>query len=103
MIQLHHYPGNASFIPHLLLEELGEKFELVYVDRAKAAHKAPAYLRLNPNGLTPVFVDGDFVLYETAAIWASSDIPDIFDRCEDAIGGVRWNARNMQRSSSERR
>ena len=23
MIRLHHYPGNASFIPHLLLEELG--------------------------------------------------------------------------------
>jgi glutathione S-transferase len=68
MIQLHYYPGNASFIPHLLLEELGEKFELVYVDRSKAAHKAPAYLRLNPNGLIPVFVDGDFVLYETAAI-----------------------------------
>jgi hypothetical protein len=34
--------------------------------------------------------------------WASPDIPDTFDRCEDAIGGVRWNARNMQRSSSER-
>jgi glutathione S-transferase len=68
MIQLHYYPGNASFIPHLLLEELGEKFELLYVDRAKAAHKTPAYLKLNPNGLIPVFVDGDFVLYETAAI-----------------------------------
>ena len=34
--------------------------------------------------------------------WASPDIPDTFDRCEDAIGGVRWNARNMQRSSSVR-
>lgn len=68
MIQLHYFPGNASFIPHLLLEELGEKFELLYVDRAKAAHKQPAYLKLNPNGLIPVFVDGDFVLYETAAI-----------------------------------
>ena len=68
MIHLHYYPGNASFIPHLLLEELGEKFELLYVDRSKAAHKAPAYLKLNPNGLIPVLVDGDFVLYETAAI-----------------------------------
>jgi glutathione S-transferase len=68
MIQLHYFPGNASFIPHLLLEELGEKFELLYVDRANAAHKAPAYLKLNPNGLIPVLVDGDLVLYETAAI-----------------------------------
>ena len=68
MIQLHYYPGNASIIPHILLEELGERFELVHVDRTRAAHKAPEYLKLNPNGLIPVFVDGDLVLYETAAI-----------------------------------
>lgn len=68
MIQLHYFPGNASFIPHLLLEEIGVPFELCYVDRAKSAHKAPEYLKLNPNGQIPVFVDGDLVLYETAAI-----------------------------------
>ena len=68
MIQLHYYPGNASFAPHLLLEELGTPFELQYVDRTVGAHKAPAYLKLNPNGLIPVLVDGDLVLYETAAI-----------------------------------
>ena len=68
MIKLHYFPGNASLIPHLLLEELGEHFELLYVDRTKAAHKSPEYLRLNPNGLIPVLEDGDFVLYETAAI-----------------------------------
>ncbi len=68
MIELHYFPGNASMIPHILLEELGEKFTLRLVDRANAAHKAPAYLKLNPNGLIPVFVEGDLVLYETAAI-----------------------------------
>jgi glutathione S-transferase len=68
MIQLHHYPSTASMIPHLLLEELGVPFELVLVDRAVHAHKAPAYLRLNPNGLLPALTDGDLVLYETAAI-----------------------------------
>ena len=68
MIQLHYYPGNASFAPHLLLEELGTPFELQYVDRSVAAHKSPAYLKLNPNGLIPVLVDGELVLYETAAI-----------------------------------
>ena len=68
MIQLHYYPGNASFAPHLLLEELGTPFELQYVDRTVAAHKGPAYLKLNPNGLIPVLVDGPLVLYETAAI-----------------------------------
>jgi len=68
MIQLHYFPGNASFIPHLLLEEIGVRFELCHVDRAKSAHKTSEYLKLNPNGQIPVFVDGDLVLYETAAI-----------------------------------
>ena len=68
MIQLHHYPSTAAMVPHILLEELGVAYERVPVDRPADAHKAPAYLRLNPNGLIPVLVDGDLVLYETAAI-----------------------------------
>jgi glutathione S-transferase len=68
MIQLHYYPGNASLIVHVLLEELGVPFELRLVDRAHAAQHAPDYLKLNPNGQIPVLVDGDLVLYETAAI-----------------------------------
>jgi len=68
MIKLYYYPGNASLTPHILLEELGVPFELVLVDRANAAHKSPEYLKLNPNGLIPVLVDGELILYETAAI-----------------------------------
>ena len=68
MIQLYYFPGNASMAPHMLLEEIGAPFELRLVDRANAAHKRPDYLKLNPNGLIPVLVDGDLVLYETAAI-----------------------------------
>ena len=68
MISLHYFPGNASMTPHLVLEELGVPFELKYVDRSVSAHKSAAYLKLNPNGLIPVLVEGDLVLYETAAI-----------------------------------
>ena len=78
MLQLHYFPGNASLIAHLVLEEIGAPFELSYVDRAQAAHKAAGYLALNPNGLIPVLVDdgaaatggagAPLVLYETAAI-----------------------------------
>lgn len=68
MVTLHYYPGNASFAVHVLLRELGIPFELQLVDRTQQAHKAQAYLRLNPNGLIPVLVDGSEVLYETAAI-----------------------------------
>ncbi len=68
MIQLHYSPGNANMAPHIVLHELGLAHELRRVDRANNAHKSADYLKLNPNGLIPVLVDGDLVLYETAAI-----------------------------------
>jgi glutathione S-transferase len=68
MIQLYYFPGNASMAPHMLLEELGIPFELVRVEREKGALRSPEYLKMNPNGLIPVMVDGDLVLYECAAI-----------------------------------
>ncbi len=75
MLQLHYFPGNASLIPHIVLEELGVPFELKYVDRAVAAHESADYLALNPNGLIPVLVEtgnggeaNPLVLYETLAV-----------------------------------
>lgn len=68
MMQLHYFPGNASFAPHVLLHEAGAPFQLKLVQRMQGAHKQWQYLKLNPNGLIPVLVDGDLVLYETAAI-----------------------------------
>jgi glutathione S-transferase len=67
-MQLHYYPSTASMVPHILLEEIGASYERVLVDRTQNAHKSPAYLALNPNGLIPLFTDGELVLYETAAI-----------------------------------
>jgi glutathione S-transferase len=68
MMQLHYFPSNASMTPHMVLEELGVPYELVLVDRTKNAQHSPDYLKLNPNGKIPVLVDGELVLYETAAI-----------------------------------
>ena len=68
MLQLHYHPSDASLMPHIFLEELGVPFQLCLVDRSRNAQKSPEYLRLNPNGLIPVLVDGDVVLYETPAI-----------------------------------
>lgn len=67
-ITLHYFPGNASFAPHVVLREMGIPFELALVDRENNGHKSAEYLRLNPNGLIPVLVDGELVLYETVAI-----------------------------------
>ena len=68
MMALYYYPGNASLLPHMALREAGAPFELRLVDRAKNAQHSAEYLALNPNGRIPTLVDGDLVLFETAAI-----------------------------------
>jgi glutathione S-transferase len=66
--KLYYYPGNANLAPHMLLEELGAEYELVLVDCERNEQKSAEYLKLNPNGRIPTLIDGDLVLYETAAI-----------------------------------
>ena len=68
MYALYYYPGNASLLPHMLLREICAPFELRLVDRAHNAQRDPEYLKLNPNGRIPVLIDGDTVLFETAAV-----------------------------------
>lgn len=68
MYLLHYFPSNANAAPHMVLEELGQQYELVLVDRAKNAQKSEDYLKLNPNGRIPALVDGDLVMFEAAAI-----------------------------------
>ena len=68
MYQLHYFPANANAAPHMLLEELGVKYDLLLVDRAKNAQKSKEYLKINPNGRIPALVDKDLVMFEAAAI-----------------------------------
>lgn len=68
MYVLHYYPGNASMAPHMMLRQGGLPHRLELVDRSNNAQKAPAYLKLNPNGRIPTFQDGETVMYEAAAI-----------------------------------
>lgn len=68
MIRLYYYPSYISLAPHILLEELGAPYELVFVDRYAGTHKQAEYLALNPNGLIPVLRDGPLVVYEAGAI-----------------------------------
>ncbi len=68
MYKLFYYPRNASWAPHLVLKELGVDHELILVDRKTNAHKSADYLALNPTGRIPTLIDGDLVIFESAAI-----------------------------------
>jgi len=66
--KLFYSPGTASMVIHQLLIELQQPFELVLVDFAAKQQKNAEFLQLNPQGRVPVLIDGDVVVYESAAI-----------------------------------
>ncbi|AUQ71120.1 glutathione S-transferase family protein [Phaeobacter inhibens] len=71
--RLHYAPDNASLVIRLVLEELGQPYECVLVDRRAKAQTSAEYRALNPNGLVPVLETPDGPVFETAAIllWLS--------------------------------
>lgn len=68
--RLHGSPDSANFIVRMVLEELGQPYDYVPVDRLTSEQNSEAYRRLNPQGLIPVLeVPGqDAPMFETAAI-----------------------------------
>lgn len=51
-----------------MLEEIGVPYELIRLDLWAGDQKKPEYLALNPNGTVPTLIDGDLVVFESAAI-----------------------------------
>lgn len=68
MITLYHAPQSRSGRPRWMLEEIGAPYEVKRLDLQAGDQKKPEYLKLNPNGAVPTLVDGDLVLFESAAI-----------------------------------
>jgi glutathione S-transferase len=68
LYKLYYHPLNASMAPRFVLEALCLKHELVLVDRKASFQKSAEYLALNPSGRIPVLVDGENVIFESAAI-----------------------------------
>jgi glutathione S-transferase len=63
------YSGN-SYKVRLLLAQLGIPCEIIEVDILKGESRTPEFLKINPNGRTPVLDDDGFVLAESNAILA---------------------------------
>jgi len=60
-------PGTCSTSDHIVLEWAGGPYEVEIITRE--FKKTPEYLTLNPAGVVPTIVDGDFVLTQNPAIY----------------------------------
>ncbi len=65
---LYYSPDSANLVVRMALHEAGADYDARLVDRGRGEHRSDRYRALNPQGLLPVLVDGDTVLFETAAI-----------------------------------
>ena len=63
------YSGN-SYKVRLLLAQLGIPCEIVEVDILKGESRTAEFLKINPNGRTPVLDDNGYILAESNAILA---------------------------------
>jgi glutathione S-transferase len=68
-MKLYHHPlSGHSHRARLFLSLLGVPHELVEVDLAQRAHKAPEYLRINPFGQVPALDDAGTIVTDSNAI-----------------------------------
>lgn len=68
-IKLHVFPFSPrGFKVLFAANHLGIDYEMVFVDLAKQAQKAPGFAALNPNMRMPVLEDGEYKLWESNAI-----------------------------------
>ena len=68
MITLYHHPFSRAAGTLWALEEVGEPYQLSFVDIQKGGQKAPEIVALNPMGKLPLLTDDDSVVTENAAI-----------------------------------
>src|SRR3954467_10530482 len=68
-MKLYYHPlSGHAHRAHLFLSLIGADFELVEVDLAKGAHKAPEFLKLNRLGQVPVLDDNGTIVADSNAI-----------------------------------
>jgi len=67
-MKLYYIPTTRAVRPRWLLEEMNIPYELVQVTMEML--RQPEYKKLHPHGKVPVLIDGDAVIYESAAICA---------------------------------
>ncbi|SFJ07492.1 glutathione S-transferase family protein [Celeribacter neptunius] len=77
-MKLFHSPGSCSLGILILLEEIGQPYELEITNLQQGAHRQPQYLELNPKGKVPALMrDGGGMLTEfpVIAYWLAKSHP----------------------------
>jgi glutathione S-transferase len=92
MLKLFYGAGACSLASHVTLEEIGQPYETHSVAMAKAEHKSPDYLKMNPRGKVPVLQVDDQFLVENVAIqnYLVKRFPDANLSPKDPLGESRW-------------
>jgi GSH-dependent disulfide-bond oxidoreductase len=67
-MQLHYFPTLNAHKVTIALEEMGLAYEVVMVDILNDEQTRPEFLAINPNGRIPALVDGEVLVFESAAI-----------------------------------
>jgi len=68
MLKLFYLSDTASLAPHIIINRLGLPYELIEMGKEDGSLQSEEYLKLNPNRRVPTLIDGDLVLFESAAI-----------------------------------
>lgn len=68
MFKLYYSPGSCSLAPHIVLEEIGEPFDIELVSSMDGSTSTAEYLKINPKGRVPVLDIGESVITEVSAI-----------------------------------
>lgn len=78
-MKLYYAPGTCAIGIHVLLEEIGQPYELVKLNFQEGEQRKPEFLKINPKGKVPTLVrDDGSVLTEFPAIawWLALVNPD---------------------------
>ncbi|NTE85760.1 glutathione S-transferase family protein [Agrobacterium rubi] len=61
-------PGSCSLAPHIVLEDIGSPYHVMYVSTDKGETKTAEFREVNPKGRVPVLAESGFILTEAPAI-----------------------------------
>ena len=86
-------PGSCALAPHIVLEEIGQPFDLELVSTDKGEARSEKFRRLNPKGRIPVLIKGDWMLTEAPAILLhlASDNPTFAPKGQEEMSrALEW-------------